>query len=93
MRNVGKFFQVTRKTALPRSQAKSIGEFRMGGEVHMWMYDRFSLSRLLLSCGFRNPTVKNPFESDIPDFGGYELDVKDTVVYDPKSLFMEARKI
>ncbi|HMO33792.1 MAG TPA: methyltransferase domain-containing protein [Saprospiraceae bacterium] len=78
---------------MPRTEAKRIGDFRLGGEIHMWMYDRFSLSRLLLSCGFTNTSVKSPFESDIPDWEVFELDVKDNMVYDPASLFMEARKI
>lgn len=29
------------------SEEKRIGAFRLGGEIHMWMYDRYSLSRLL----------------------------------------------
>ena len=74
------------------SEASKIGTFRLGGEIHMWMYDRFSLARLLKDCGFIDISVKNPFESDIPKWSKYELDVKDGLVYDPTSLFMEARK-
>lgn len=75
-----------------QSKASQIGNFRLGGEIHMWMYDRYSLSKLLLDCGFTDVSIKNPFESDIPNWKKYELDVKDDLVYDPKSLFMEARK-
>ena len=74
------------------SEASKIGEFRLGGEIHMWMYDRYSLSRLLSECGFEQITVKTPIESNIPKWNDYELDVKDGLIYDPTSLFVEARK-
>jgi predicted SAM-dependent methyltransferase len=69
-----------------------IGDFRLGGEVHMWMYDRYSLTRLLKNAGFKDIEVKNPFESNIPRWEIYELDVRDGLVYDPTSLFIEAKK-
>ena len=74
------------------SRNAKIGSFRSSGEIHMWMYDRFSLSRLLTNCGFSNIEVKTPHDSDIPDWGKFELDVKDGMIFDPKSLFMEAMK-
>lgn len=77
--------------ALASSKAR-IGAFRLGGEIHMWMYDRFSLSRLLCKTGFKNIAVKGSDESDIPLWNSYELDVQDGQVYDPTSLFMEAHK-
>ena len=58
----------------------------------MWMYDRYSLSRLLKSCVFTEVVVKSPFESSIPNWADYQLDVKDNMVYDPTSLFVEAKK-
>jgi predicted SAM-dependent methyltransferase len=76
----------------PPSEAEKIGSFRLGGEIHMWMYDRYSLKKLLQECGFEDISVKSPFKSDIPDWERYQLDVKDGKVYDPTSLFMEARK-
>ncbi|CAG4999684.1 hypothetical protein DYBT9275_02279 [Dyadobacter sp. CECT 9275] len=69
-----------------------IGQFRKGGEVHYWMYDRFSLSRMLTEVGFNEVKIKTPFESDILDWARYELDVKNNRIYDPTSLFIEARK-
>jgi predicted SAM-dependent methyltransferase len=75
-----------------QSKQSKVGEFRLGGEVHMWMYDRFSLSQLLKKCGFEETAIKTPFESDIPKWSEYELDVKDGKVYDPTSLFIEGRK-
>lgn len=69
-----------------------VGRFRLSGEVHQWMYDRYSLARLLVKCGFARPQVKTAFESDIARWKVYGLDVKDGVVHAPKSLFMEAVK-
>ncbi len=69
-----------------------VGSFRLGGEVHYWMYDRYSLTRLLKSVGFRDIQIKTPQTSDIPNFNAYELDVKKDMIYDPTSLFIEARK-
>lgn len=74
------------------SKAREVGAFRLGGEVHMWMYDRYSLAKLLRTCGFSDIDQKNSFESNIPDWPKYELDVKDGLAFDPTSLFMEARK-
>ncbi len=59
----------------------------------MWMYDRFSLSRLLQSTGFQSIRVVCPHESSIPAWADYELDVRDGIVCDPSSLFMEALKL
>lgn len=74
------------------SEISRIGAFRLGGEIHMWMYDRYSLSRLLKSCGFEEVSIKSPVVSDIPKWKEYELDIKDGLVYDPTSLFVEAKK-
>lgn len=69
-----------------------IGKFRLDGEIHYWLYDRYSLSKLLETCGFKEMRIKTPIDSDISDWGMYALDVKDDQAYDPTSLFMEARK-
>lgn len=83
---------IRRVSDLASSKEGKIGSFRLGGEVHMWMYDRFSLSRLLKISGFVNIEIKSPFESGIPEWEEYELDVRDGKVFDPASLFMEAKK-
>lgn len=70
-----------------------LGKFRTGGEIHFWMYDRFSLKNLLTDCGFKEVILKTPFESSIPDWAEYELDVKAGKVYDPSSLFIEGKKV
>jgi len=68
------------------------GLFRNSGEVHRWMYDRFSLGRLMANTGFTEVQVVSPHESNIPDFAHYNLDVVDGVVRKPDSLVMEAIK-
>lgn len=69
-----------------------LGKFKLGGEVHQWMYDRYSLGKLLTSTGFIEPEVKTAFESKIPDWNIFELDSKEGIVFKPDSLFIEARK-
>ena len=67
-------------------------KFRSGGEIHQWMYDRYSLKKMLEDCGFKNPEVKQAFESNIPEWEKYNLDGKDGIIRKPDSLFMEATK-
>jgi hypothetical protein len=72
---------------------RQISQFRLSGEVHQWMYDRYSLGVLLRDAGFQNIQVCRADESDIPNFGSYLLDIEaDGSVRKPDSLFMEARK-
>lgn len=70
----------------------SIGKFRNEGEVHLWMYDRYSLSKVLKQCGFKNVKVNTAFESDIPKWNNYQLESKDNMIFKPDSLFIEAKK-
>jgi predicted SAM-dependent methyltransferase len=73
--------------------AQNIGNFRLSGEIHQWMYDRFSLGRLLTNTGFKEVTVCKADESKIPNFNSYLLDIEsDGSVRKPDSLFMEAIK-
>ena len=67
-----------------------VGLFRTRGEVHRVMYDEFSLSRLLLACGFCAPRKVGAMESSIPGYADYELDAVRGIVRKPDSLFMEA---
>jgi predicted SAM-dependent methyltransferase len=69
-----------------------MGKFRMGGEIHHWMYDRYSLGKLLEESSFKDIKKMSSSESSIPGWGKYDLDVKDGQIYDPTSLFMEAKK-
>ncbi len=70
-----------------------IGKFRLGGEVHQWMYDRYSLSLILSEAGFREIRVMDAVQSGIPEFQKYALDADlDGNTRKPDSLFMEAVK-
>jgi predicted SAM-dependent methyltransferase len=70
-----------------------IGVFRLSGEVHQWMYDRYSLKVLLEQAGFKKISQRSADESSIKDFNSYFLDIKsDGSVRKPDSLFMEAVK-
>ena len=65
------------------------GWFMTSGEAHQWMYDSFSLGRLLREAGFQEVAVCSPYMSRIPGFDSYGLDVNDGKVRKPDSLFME----
>lgn len=45
-----------------------VRSFRLGGEIHYWMYDRFSLSELLKEVGFSDIRIKSPDSSDIQNY-------------------------
>ena len=76
------------------SDALRIGQFRLSGEVHQWMYDRYSLSVLLREAGFQKVHICGADESDIPNFNSYLLDIEaDGSVRKPDSLFMEGSKL
>lgn len=70
-----------------------LGRFRRGGEVHLWMYDRYSLAQLLKQTGFQNPRSFSPTESQILGWTDYNLDTEpDGIIYKPDSMYMEAVK-
>ena len=74
-------------------RALEIGRFRLAGEVHQWMYDRYSLARLLVAAGFRNPVVQSAASSQIPNWASFHLDtLPDGRVIKPDLFFMEATK-
>lgn len=75
------------------SQAFKEGIFRHSGEIHRWMYDRYSLRRYLEQAGFIDVRVCRADESMIPDFNSYGLDITDGKVRKPDSLFMEGVKL
>ncbi len=81
-------------TTTPRpAMPDTVGSFRLSGEVHQWMYDRLSLSRLLAAAGFGQIRLCSAAESAIPEFATYQLDTDETgTVRKPDSLFMEATK-
>lgn len=83
------------KSVLTTQQANAlkIGQFRLGGEIHQWMYDRYSLSELLNKVGFTEIKVCNAYESKIQNWETYQLDVINGEVRKPDSLFIEAKKL
>jgi predicted SAM-dependent methyltransferase len=81
------------KTGRRNPTSREAAEFRQRGEIHQWMYDRYSLARLLSEAGFAGARVCRADESAIPQFVSFELDtLADGSVRKPDSLFMEAVK-
>ncbi len=79
--------------ATAEERALAIGKFRLGGEVHQWMYDRFSLARLLRQGEFEKIRQVNQAESHIPGWETYHLEVSaDGRLIKPDLLVMEAHK-
>jgi predicted SAM-dependent methyltransferase len=73
--------------------ALQIGRFRQSGEVHQWMYDRYSLALFLEKCGLENIRQCTATESSILDWASWNLDTEpDGTVYKPDSIYMEAIK-
>ncbi|TYQ24019.1 class I SAM-dependent methyltransferase [Pseudanabaena sp. UWO310] len=74
-------------------EALSIGQFRQSGEVHQWMYDRYSLSKLLQEIGLEQIIKRTAHESYISNWTSFNLDTEpDGSIYKPDSLYMEAIK-
>jgi hypothetical protein len=70
-----------------------IGRFRLRGEIHQWMYDRYSLRVILENNSFIDVVPRLASESYIPDWKGFNLDTEpDGSTYKPDSLYMEAIK-
>lgn len=70
-----------------------IGRFRQSGEVHRYMHDIYSLTRLLKAGGFSSITRADPYTSAIPNWEMYELDVIKGQPDGPLALYVEARKL
>ena len=68
------------------------GLFRSRGEIHRWMYDRFSLRELCTQIGFETFEVMAATTSNIENFSVFELDSVGNTVRKPDSLFIECRK-
>lgn len=74
-------------------KALEIGRFRLSGEVHQWVYDRYSLARLLYDVGFCNPVRMTASKSQIQNWTSYNLDtLPDGTVIKPDLFYMEAIK-
>jgi SAM-dependent methyltransferase len=95
-RNLSSVLQNKLATAILSKEdysALQIGRFRGQGEIHQWMYDSYSLARLLKEAGFADPQQCAATQSRIPNWAAYCLDNEaDGTTYKPDSLFMEAAK-
>lgn len=69
-----------------------IGKFRSSGEIHQWMYDEYSLKRLLNQVGFEKVRVGSAHDSQIHQWDKFGLETIDGNVRKPDSLFIEATK-
>jgi predicted SAM-dependent methyltransferase len=70
----------------------ALGRFRMGGEIHQWMYDEYSLQRLLRQAGFVHVERKTALESGIVGFSRFGFDVFRGKPRGNNSLILEATK-
>ena len=77
---------------LERYPKYQIGKFRKEGEIHQWMYDRYSLSNLLKKNGFKEIKVVNAESGKINNWSKYKLDSINGITRKPDSLFVEALK-
>jgi predicted SAM-dependent methyltransferase len=75
-----------------KSAIEKIGSFRLGGEIHQWMYDRYSLKRLIEKHGFVQFKVCKTYESNIPNWERYNFESEKGILTKPDSLIIEAKK-
>jgi SAM-dependent methyltransferase len=68
------------------------GLFRRSGEVHQWMYDRFSLRQAMEEAGFRAVRVCAVDDSRIPEFRRFALEMRKGRPRKPDSLYVEGIK-
>lgn len=69
------------------------GKFNLSGELHKWMYDEYSLQKLLEKHGFREISLKSYNVSNVSEWEKYKLEVdKKGNEYKPNCLYMEAVK-
>ena len=67
------------------------GDAEKLGELHRWMYDRYSMTALLTHVGFHRVVIMNATESRIPGWAGFCLDTdRDGRVLHRDSLYVEA---
>ena len=78
--------------ALFSTNTMRVGRFRQSGEVHRYIHDEYSLTRLLKVAGFHSVERVGPSNSSIPDWDKYQLDIINGVVDGPLALYIEARR-
>jgi len=94
--------QSVRKEAYGTSQQQPVrrfvenaflGDARQRGETHQWMYDRVSLTALLVGLGYKNIVLQNYNTSLVQNWNQYGLDLDEhSDQYKPESLYIEAQK-
>ena len=63
------------------------------GELHRWMYDKYSIAELLLSVGFNDIRTETPTTSRIKGWDEFTLDHEETgTIYKRGSLYIEGKK-
>ena len=82
------------KFLIPRNLRDLIFIRTSVGERHQWMYDRYSLEKILNELGFRNIEIKSFDTSSISGFNDYLLDIKEdeTPYKGVSSIYIEATK-
>jgi len=94
-RIIGAARRALASTLLTKSErhALQVGRFRMNGELHQWIYDRYSLFQLLKATGFVSPAVVSARESSLSEWSRIGLDVTpEGRVVKPDLIFVEAIK-
>ena len=62
----------------------------MSGQAHLWMYDRYSLRKLMEEAGFNQISQLDYNRSRIPGFRAYWLDeMEDGTERKPDSIYFE----
>lgn len=70
-----------------------LGHFALSGELHKWMYDSYSITKLLERNSFSDIRIMTCNHSGIPQFETYSLEInKDGSEYKPNALYVEAKK-
>lgn len=73
-----------------RPRPLEVGAFRLGGEVHQWMYDTYSLKKLMSAAGVKDIAVCAYAESSIKGFSESILEKQPNgSVYKPDSIYLE----
>ncbi|MDR3058025.1 MAG: methyltransferase domain-containing protein [Prevotella sp.] len=75
-----------------RYLASSIGRFRLGGEIHQWMYDAYSMSRMLKSSGFKQIVVRDAISSYLEGWSKYNLDTESDGMLQSDCCYIEGIK-
>lgn len=70
-----------------------VGDTARSGILHRWMYDRFSLGKMLRGAGFEDLQLHTESTSQIAGWRGFDLDTEpDGTPYKPGSLYIEGRR-